>query len=65
MVPCPPYDETFFSVMDGIPIIKQLLSRITLKQGTDHEEPKMKFGAGLFQDAWRPFSEEAWIIGIR
>ena len=51
--------------MVGIRIVKQFPSRITLKQGTYHEEPKMAFGAQLFQNAWRPFSEGAWIMDIR
>ena len=54
MAPYPQCDGTFF-VMFGINLIKQFPSRITLKQGTDHQEPKMAFGAQLFQIAWRPF----------
>ena len=57
-----PQCDGIFSVMVGIHLIKQFPSRITLKQGTDHQEPKMAFGAQLFQNAWRLFTEGARII---
>ena len=57
MAPYPQFDGTFF-VMVVIHLIKQFPARITLKQGTDHQQPKIAFEAQLFQIAWGHFLRE-------